>query len=146
MVPIFSLRQHSEDCQVISIEEDEIQAIGEILQDDPDFKLDDPDFKQEHDLDIANNPTTSSAGTSSQSWLSELKLAFPDAKDNDLEDIASVATTIDGAACLLLDKQDNDLEEDASLEDLIESFVKKNELPGDESIKVDRETLWPSNH
>ena len=148
-VPIFSLRQHSEDCQVISIEEDEIQAIGEILQDDPDFKLDDPDFKldddpdfkQEHDLDIANNPTTSSAGTSSQSWLSELKLAFPDAKDNDLEDIASVATTIDGAACLLLDKQDNDLEEDASLEDLIESFVKKNELPGDESIKVDRKTL-----
>ncbi|CAB4011500.1 E3 ubiquitin- ligase, partial [Paramuricea clavata] len=38
--------------------------------------------------------------------------------------------------------QTADKEENISLEDLIESFVEKNELSGDECILVDRETLW----
>ena len=81
--------------------------------------------------------------TCTQSWLSELQLAFPDAKKEDLERIASVAITIDHAACLLLDKQEvEEEEENPSLEDLIDSFVEKNALSGDENVVVDRETFW----
>ena len=51
--------------------------------------------------------------------------------------------TVDDAACLLLDKQSTEQEENLSLEELIiESFVKKNELSGDENIVIDRKTLW----
>ena len=47
--------------------------------------------------------------------------------------IASVVN----AACLLVDKQSTEQEENLYSQDLIESFAKTNELPGDENI-VDR--------
>ena len=60
-----------------------------------------------------------------------------------LERIASIATTIDDAACLLLDMQEvEEEEENLSLEDLIESFVERNAISGDENVLVDRETFW----
>lgn len=142
-IPIFALRQHSKDCRTIDINSD-TEEIEDIL------KNDDSGVVIEDAANL-NTPSTSEVEivaesdvpcTSKQSWLSELELAFPNAEKEDLQDIASVAITIDDAACLLLDKQTADKEENLSLEDLIESFVEKNELSGDECILVDRETLW----
>ena len=142
-VPIFALRQHCKDCGAIDINSD-TEEIEDILKQD-DFEV------MIEDIANLNTPSTSEVkivadsdlpGTSKQSWLSQLELAFPNAEKEDLQDIASVAITIDDAACLLLDKQTADKEENLSLEDLIESFVEKNKLSGDECILVDRETLW----
>ena len=151
---IFPLRQHSNDCRATNVdtdsESDEIESIlGMSEQTDPEIVLEDT---------VANSSgasTSSSAvkieynhassdmpSTSAQSWLEQLKLAFPETEHDILKEIASVAITVDDAACLLLDRQSTEQEENLSLEDLIESFVKKNEFSGEEYIVVDRETFW----
>ena len=155
-VPIFALRQHSKDCGAIDINSDTEEIEDILKQDDSEVMLEDianlnTPSTSEVKIVAVNTPSTSEVkivadsdipGTSKQNWLSQLELAFPNAEKEDLQDIASVAITIDDAACLLLDKQTADKEENLSLEDLIESFVEKNELSGDECILVDRETLW----
>ncbi len=73
--------------------------------------------------------------------LADLKDAFPDEDDKTLEDIVSVATSTDQVDCLLLDKKE-ETKENLPLEELIDKFVEKNQLHGDESILVDRETFW----
>ena len=61
----------------------------------------------------------------------------PNAKKEDLEHIASVALSIDEAACLLLDKEGViEGENSGTLEEIIDQFVKKNKLPGEENIEV----------
>lgn len=145
-IPIFALRQHSKECFAINIDSD-IENLDDMSEQS------DPEAVLEHDANL-NTSSTSAIKitqshadsnvpcTSTQSWLAELKLAFPDTERTLLEEISSVAITVDDAACLLLDKQTAKHEENLSLEDVIESFVKENELPGDENILVDRETLW----
>ena len=43
---------------------------------------------------------------------------------------------------MLLDKKMEETKDNLPLEELIDKFVKKNQLPGDESILVNRETFW----
>ncbi|CAB4020410.1 E3 ubiquitin- ligase SMURF2-like [Paramuricea clavata] len=114
-VPIFALRQHSKDCGAIDINSD-TEEIEDILnQDDGEVVIE--------DTANLNSPSTSEdkiAAVNTPS-TSEVKIV----SDSDKPD-----------------KQTPDKEENISLEDLIESFVEKNELSGDECILVDRETLW----
>mgnify|MGYP002803377683 CR=1 FL=1 len=80
--------------------------------------------------------------TSDQCWLSDLKDTFPDEDFKNLEEIASVAVTIDQAACMLLDEKMEETKDSLPLEELIDKFVKKNQLPCDESILINTETFW----
>ena len=164
LVPIFSLREHTEFC--FSGKNDDV--ITTIPDDFEDHDLDvfgDSEYSNVNDItrlsenvEIRNSsfslpscstsqgrPDISSSSlpsTSDQCWLSDLKDAFPDEDVKNLEEIASVAVTIDQAACMLLDEKMEDTKDNLPLEELIDKFVKKNQLPGDESILVNRETFW----
>ena len=134
-VPILNLRQHSVDFKPISIEIDAIDSFS-------DEELNDNESQEQEAGPSDVHTRSNEAANSSQTWSSQLKFAFPDATDGELEEITSCAMSIDEAACFLLDKQSSDVEGDASLEDLVDQLAKKNYLPTEESLEVDRETLW----
>lgn len=134
-VPILNLRQHSVDFKPISIEIDAIDSFS-------DEELIDNESQEQEAGPFDVHTRSNEAANSSQTWSSQLKFAFPDATDGELEEITSCAMSIDEAACFLLDKQSSDVEGDASLEDLVDQLAKKNYLPIEESLEVDCETLW----
>ena len=159
-VPIFSLPEHSECCSSNN-DDDVITTIPDDSEDELDV-LEDSNYSNVSDMTRISEMSHSSLSlpscstsqgeveicssnlpsTSSQCWLSDLKDAFPDEDSKNLEGIASVAISIDQAACILLDKKMEETEDNLPLEELIDKFVKKNQLPGDESILVNRETFW----
>lgn len=170
-VPIFSLRKHYESCSsenndgvITTIPEDSEDSEDDEVGDDvlensnksnvkdmtkisqnvkiPNSSLPLPSSsRSQPGLDICSSNLPC---TSAQCWLSDLKCAFPDKDDKSLEEVASVAISIDQAACMLLDQEKNaeETEENLQLVELIDKFVEQNQLPGDENILVDRETFW----
>ncbi len=162
-VPIFSLREHSASCSSTNNDGDVTTIPDDSENDELDVFEDSDDGSVSDMMRISQNATIPQSSlslpsssksqpglniflsdlpsTSAQCWLSDLKDAFPDEDDKTLEDIASVAISIDQAACLLLDKKE-ETKENLPLEELIDKFVEKNQFRGDESILVDRETFW----
>lgn len=127
-VLISNLRQHNLECKPITINTDE-------------ESLEEEECLANEVIPVMDD----GEGPSSQTWSSQLKLLFPDAAIEDLEEIACQAISMDEAAGFMLDKLSTDLDTSVSLEDLIELFVKKNSLghsAADEYLAVDRDTLW----
>lgn len=120
-VSIFSLREHSKNCQ-----NDSIVTITDDLDDDEIGGVSDGSVKENTSVSIPNPssasqqdfvphaslyvPSTSKSqpeldiyspnlpSTSAQCWLSNLKHAFPDEDDKRMEEVASVAILVDEAA------------------------------------------------
>ena len=125
-VPISNLRQHNLGCKPITTDtgesEEEEQLTNEVLT-----IMDDEE------------------GPSKQIWSSQLKELFPDTEMEDLEEVALQSASMDEAAGIVLDKLSTDQNENLSLEELIDSFVKKNSLgysSDDEHLALDRESFW----
>ena len=83
-------------------------------------------------------------GTSKQTWSSQLKHVFPDSEMEELEEVSLQSASLDEAAELMLNKLGNDEDEATSIEDLVETFAKRNSLESgeDEFVIVDRESFW----
>ena len=134
-VPILNLCQHYEECKPMTID---VNQKLSILNDDVKVLVDSEVPKEDKvpDKNTACNPSNVDTLLNQQSGL---RLAFPDSKDDDIEEITSRALTVDEAADFLLDKTSSSPEDIALLdvEDLVEVFVDKNALPSEEAIVVD---------
>ena len=127
-VPISNLRQHNLECKRITIDTGE-------------ESLEEEDRLANEVITVVND----GEGPWSQTWSSQLKLLFPDAEIEYLDEIACQVTSLNEAAGYVLDKFSTDLDTSASLKDLIDLFVKKNSLGNsadDEHVAFDLDTLW----
>lgn len=74
-------------------------------------------------------------------WTRQLHETFPAAEEDDIRNVAQLASNIDDAALILMD-MNQEMDEEKPFADIIEEFISKVRKDGEEFIEVDRETVW----
>ena len=145
-MPISSLRQHKFECKSMVCNsddsDDEINMHKEDTKSSTASKFHEEKKNSQHDEVISI--LDDGEGTSKQTWSSQLKHVFPDSEMEELEEVSLQSASLDEAAELMLNKLGNDEDEATSIEDLVETFAKRNSLESgeDEFVIVDRESFW----
>ena len=145
-MPISSLRQHKFECKSMVCNsddsDDEINMHKEDTKSSTASKFHEEKKNSQHDEVISI--LDDGEGTSKQTWSSQLKHVFPDSEMEELEEVSLQSASLDEAAELMLNKLGNDEDEATSIEDLVETFAKRNSLESgeDEFVIVDRESFY----
>ena len=141
-MPISSLRQHKFECKSMVCNsdgsDDEINIHKEDTKSSTASKFHEEKKNSQHDEVISI--LDDGEGTSKQTWSSQLT----DSEMEELEEVSLQSASLDEAAELMLNKLGNDEDEATSVEDLVETFAKRNSLESgeDEFVIVDRESFW----
>lgn len=154
MVPISNLRKHNLTCNpgnaVANESSEEDNSASELDLSTEGFSRSainmtqrgkDSDFPSKEVVVLCDD----GAGPSKSNWSTELQDLFPDVKKDELEDAALLSTSMDEAACLIIEKLTEEKKNDIkSVEDVVDLFIKKNSSgqSDDEYLSIDRESIW----
>ena len=144
-VIIADLRHHNLQCKPNSLDNTESEQDDDFLINDVAPLIDDVECPSIVVNDEGPPRVDHGEGPSRHNWSSQLKSLFPDSEIKDLEEAALQSISVDEAAEFMLEKLRTTQDENASIEDIIQSFIKKNSLgysSEDEHLAIDRESLW----